>query len=115
MAFSKHLAERIRYRLRKENVTEEKKMMSGLIFMVNDKMCVGIDIDKKTGLDRLMVRVGKASHDQLVFKKGSKEMDFTGRVMRGFLFIDPDGFDAEEDLDFWVEKALAFNTKIAEP
>ena len=71
---------------------------------------VGIDMDKKTGLDRLMVRVGKASHDQLIFKNGSREMDFTGRVMRGFLFIDPDGFDSESDLDFWVEKALEFNS-----
>lgn len=80
--------------------------------MVNEKMCVGIDIDKKTGLDRLMVRVGKASHDQLIFKNGSREMDFTGRVMRGFLFIDPDGFDSEDDLDFWVEKALEFNAAL---
>ena len=70
-------------------------------------MCV--DIDKKTGLDRLMVRVGKASHEQLIFKNGSREMDFTGQVMRGFLFIDPDGFDAESDLDFWIEQALSFN------
>lgn len=111
MAFSEHLAERVRQRLRKANITAEKKMMGGLIFMVNEKMCVGIDIDKKTGLDRLMVRVGKASHDQLIFKNGSRQMDFTGRVMRGFLFIDPDGFDSECDLDFWVEKALEFNTK----
>ncbi len=77
--------------------------------MVNGKMCVGVDIDKKTGLDRLMVRVGKASHDQLIFKNGSREMDFTGKVMRGFLFIAPDGFDSESDLDFWIEKALDFN------
>lgn len=109
MAFSEHLAERVRQRLRKANITEEKKMMGGLIFMVNEKMCVGIDIDKKTGLDRIMVRVGKASHDQLIFKNDSREMDFTGRVMRGFLFIDPDGFDSEHDLDFWIEKALEFN------
>ena len=79
--------------------------------MVNDKMCLGLDIDKKTSQDRLMVRVGKASHEELVFKKGSREMDFTGRVMRGFLFIDPEGFDLDADLDFWVEKALEFNRK----
>jgi hypothetical protein len=47
-----------------------------------------------------MVRVGKASYNQLVFKQGSREMDFTGRVMRGFLFISPDGFDSEEEFDF---------------
>ena len=40
-------------------------------------------------------------------------MDFTGKVMRGFLFIDPEGFDAEEDLDFWIEKALHFNKQIS--
>lgn len=109
MAFNQHQAERIRQRLSRANLTEEKKMMGGLIFMVNHKMCVGLDIDKKTGLDRLMVRVGKASHDQLIFNKGSREMDFTGKVMRGFLFIDPIGFDSEKDLDFWIEKALYFN------
>ena len=81
--------------------------------MVNDKMCVGLDIDKKTSKDRLMVRVGKAQHDELVFKKGSREMDFTGRVMRGFLFIESEGFDAEKDLDFWIEKALHFNNEIS--
>ena len=112
MAYSEYQADRIRQRLSKVNVTNEKKMMGGLIFMINDKMCVGLDIDK-TGKDRLMVRVGKASHEQLIFKKGSREMDFTGKVMRGFLFIEPEGFDAEDDLDFWIEKALYFNRKIS--
>jgi len=109
MAYSEYLADRVKQRLKYANLTEEKKMMGGLIFMVNQKMCIGIDIDKSTGKDRLMVRVGKASHDQLIFKNGSREMDFTGKVMRGFLFIDPEGFDDESDLDFWIEKALEFN------
>ena len=113
MAYSEYQADRVRQRLSSVNLTEEKKMMGGLIFMVNDKMCVGLDIDKNTGKDRLMVRVGKAKHDQLIFKKGSREMDFTGNVMRGFLFIDPDGFDSEDDLDFWIEKALLFNKQIS--
>ena len=113
MAYSEHQADRIRQRLSRVNLTEEKKMMGGLIFMVNNKMCVGLDIDKKTALDRLMVRVGKGSHDQLIFDKGSREMDFTGKVIRGFLYIDPAGFDAEVDLDFWIEKALYFNRDIS--
>ena len=113
MAYSEYQADRVRQRLSRVNLTEEKKMMGGLIFMVNDKMCVGLDIDKSTGRDRLMVRVGKAKHDQLIFKKGSREMNFTGKVMRGFLFIDPDGFDTEDDLDFWIEKALHFNKQIS--
>ena len=113
MAYSEYQADRVRHRLSRVNLTEEKQMMGGLIFMVNDKMCVGLDIDKSTGRDRLMVRVGKAKHDQLIFKKGSREMNFTGKVMRGFLFIDPDGFDTEDDLDFWIEKALNFNKQIS--
>ena len=112
MAFSEYQADRIRQRLSGVNITAEKKMMGGLIFMVNDKMCVGLDIDKRTGNDRLMVRVGKANHDQLIFKKGSREMNFTGKVMRGFLFIEPEGFDTDNDLDFWIEKALEFNREI---
>lgn len=113
MAFSDYLAERVRQRLSSANITDEKKMMGGLIFMVNGKMCLGVDMDKATGEDRLMVRVGKASHEQLVFQKGSREMDFTGKVMRGFLFIGPEGFDADADLDFWVEKALEFNREMS--
>lgn len=109
MAYSEYLAERVRQRLTPYNITAEKKMMGGLIFMVNEKMCIGVDTDKTSGQDRLMVRVGKAAHDQLIFKKGSRQMDFTGRVMRGFLFIDSKGFDADEDLDFWVAKAVEFN------
>lgn len=109
MAFSEHQADRIRQRLKHIKVLEEKKMMGGMIFMVNEKMCVGIDIDKKTNKDRLMVRVGKLAYEDLLNKKGSRKMDFTGKPMRGFLFIGPDGFDMEDDLDFWVERALEFN------
>lgn len=114
MAYSEFLADRVRQRLGNQLDLGEKKMMGGLIFMVNGKMCVGVDFDKKSQQDRLMVRVGKASHDQLIFKKGSREMDFTGKVMRGFLFIGPEGFDTDDDLDFWVEKALTFNAMMEE-
>lgn len=112
MAFCEEQANRIRQRLLGENLTDEKKMMGGLIFMVNDKMCIGLDVDKQTSMDRLMVRVGKPKHDDLIFKKGSREMNFTGRVMRGFLFIDPEGFESDEDLDLWVDKALCFNREM---
>lgn len=110
MAYSEFLVDRVRQRLARAGITEEKKMMGGLIFMVNHKMCIGVDIDKRTNSDRLMVRVGKLPYEDLLNAKGSRKMDFTGSVMRGFLFIDPDGFDTDEDLDFWVEKAISFNT-----
>ena len=109
MAYNDFLADRVRQILAHAGITEEKKMMGGLIFMVNHKMCIGVDIDKKTNTDRLMVRVGKLPYEELLNTKGSRKMDFTGTVMRGFLFIDPEGFDTDEDLDFWVEKAIDFN------
>ena len=112
MAYSEYLADRVRQRLTNKGKVEEKKMMGGLIFMVNDKMCVGVDYDKKKEEDRLMVRVGKLPYQELLHKKGSRPMDLTGTVMRGFLFIEPSGFDADADLDFWIEKALEFNQMI---
>ncbi|MBD78329.1 MAG: RNA methyltransferase [Crocinitomicaceae bacterium] len=114
MAYSEYLVDRVRNRLTQAGKIEEKKMMGGLLFMINDKMCIGVDIDKKTQNDRLMVRVGKLPYESLLNKKGSRIMDFTGTVMRGFLFIDPEGFDSESDLDFWVEKALEFNKLLIE-
>ncbi len=114
MAFSDFLADRVRQRLSSQINLEEKKMMGGLIFMVNGKMCIGIDIDKKTGADRLMVRVGKLPYETLLKEKGSRQMDFTGKPMRGFLFIDPEGFDTDDDLDFWVNRALEFNRILAD-
>ena len=108
MAYSEYLADRVRQRLSKQTVIE-KKMMGGLIFMVNEKMCIGVDTDRKSGHDRLMVRVGKSAYENLLKKKGCREMDFTGKPMKGFLFVYPDGFDNETDLDFWVKQALEFN------
>jgi TfoX/Sxy family transcriptional regulator of competence genes len=112
MAYSEFLADKVRQRLANKGTVVEKKMMGGLIFMVNDKMCIGIDTDKNTMEDRLMVRVGKLPYETLLKKEGSRPMDFTGSVMRGFLFVDPEGFDKDVDLDFWVEKALDFNKLI---
>ena len=109
MAYSEYLADRVRPRLKGKGLVEEKKMMGGLTFMVNGKMCLGIMFDKKTEEDKLMVRVGKLNYEKLLHKPGSTPMDFTGKPLRGFLFIGPDGFDHEDDLDFWVVKALEFN------
>lgn len=109
MAYSEYQADRVRKRLSGIHYFE-KKMMGGLIFMVRDAMCIGLDFDKKLNEDRLMVRVGKLNYDNLINQKGSTKMDFTGKIMRGFLFINSSGFDLEEDLDFWITKALEFNS-----
>jgi len=109
MAFSEFHADRIRNNLRSYRF-KEKKMMGGLIFMINDAMCIGLDFDKKSNEDRLMVRVGKINYENLIHQRGSTKMDFTGKVMRGFLFIEQSGFDLDKDLEFWIQKAIEFNS-----
>jgi TfoX/Sxy family transcriptional regulator of competence genes len=113
MAYSERQADRIRTRLAQLPVSE-KKMMGGLIFMVNNAMCLGLDTDKQSQTDRLMVRVGTLNYEALLSEPGSRIMNFTGTVMRGFLFIDADAFDFDKDLDFWVEKALEFNQMLTQ-
>ncbi len=85
---------------------EEKAMFGGLCFMVNDKMCVGVE------KDRLMVRLDPEKYDELIEKEGCKPMDFTGKVMKGFVFVDADVLTTKKRLDYWVQLALEYN-KIA--
>lgn len=113
MPYSEQLADRVRTRLSHAGQVVEKKMMGGLIFMVNDKMCVGVDTDRSNGEDRLMLRVGKEAYSDLLTLPGCHEMDFTGKPMKGFIFVYADGFDLDKDMDFWVTKALHFNKLIA--
>ena len=77
--------------------------------MVDDKMCVGLDKDKNTGEDRLMARIGPEAYEAALKEKGSRKMDFTGKPMKGFVYIYSDGIDSDEDLEYWLKKALDFN------
>lgn len=110
MAFDTYQADRLRQTFTDRKVNFfEKKMMGGLIFMVNDKMCIGLDINKKTQEDRLIVRVGPDAYEAALKMLGAGDMDFTGRTMKGFVFVKPEGFDKELDLEAWIDLALAYN------
>ena len=104
MAYDVDLADRVGTVLHDEHCSfVEKKMMGGLCFMVNGKMCVGIVKDS------LMVRIDPQLHEASLQKLGCREMDFTGRPMKGFVFVSPEGIDNEDDLRYWVRLALDFN------
>lgn len=106
MAYDEHLAERVRHAFKDHHtIFEEKKMMGGLCFMVNDKMCAGVVKNE------LMARVDPQVYDDVLNNRGSREMDFTGRAMRGFLFISPEGVDLDEDLNYWIGLCLEFNPR----
>jgi len=110
MAYDKHLGDRITQLLKSKQVQfYEKKMMGGLIFMVNEKMCCGIHIDKKYGDSLLMAKIGTETYEIEIKKDVCLPMDFTGRLMKGYIFIVPKGFDLEVDLEYWIDKALDFN------
>jgi hypothetical protein len=79
------------------------RQMGGLCFMVNGKMCVGVE------KNRLMARIGPEAYDDTLTRKGCRPMDFTGHPMRGFVFVEGEGVKSAQDLAFWLELALAFN------
>lgn len=104
MAYDEYLEERIAKVLDEKGIPyKTKKMMGGLTFMVDDKMCVG-----KVG-NNLMARVGSKIYDEVLKKDGCNEMDFTGRPMKGYVFVEPEAIDMEEDLEYWIELCLDFN------
>jgi len=105
MAYNEKLANRVRELLVDQKKVEEKKMMGGLTFMVNDKMCVGILNDE------LMARIDPDVYEEALNRRGAREMDFTGRSMKGFVFVGPDGTSSKKELDYWMALALDFNKK----
>ena len=106
MAYNEFLADRIRQAFKDKGIDpEEKKMMGGICYMVNDKMCAGVIGDK------LMARLDPDIYDEAIQKKGCRPMDFTGRPMKGFAYVEPEGIDMDDELAEWVQLCLDFNPK----
>jgi TfoX/Sxy family transcriptional regulator of competence genes len=106
MAYDEHLADRVRHQLAQRHVRfEEKRMMGGLCLMVDGKMCLGITDD------RLMVRLAADEIAARLAEPHVRPMDFTGRPLRGFLFVEAPGVDRDDDLGTWVQRALDFNPR----
>ena len=81
-------------------------MFGGLCFMVNDKMCVGVE------KERLMVRLDPLQSAEVMEQQGCKPMDFTGRLMKGYVFVDIAALNTKKKLEYWITLALEYN-KIA--
>lgn len=110
MAYDPYLGERIHELIKAKHLDYfTKKMMGGLIFMVHGKMACGIHIDKKYGDSLLMLKIGEQNYTHEITKETTLPMDFTGRPMRGYIFVTPDGFDLDKDLDYWITLALDYN------
>ena len=112
MAYDEYLADRIRLHLKEKHAPfEEMKMMGGLCFKVDNKMLCGIHIDKKYGDSLLMARIGEKIYQKELERENCLPMDFTGRPMKAYIFVTPEGFDSEDELSYWLDRCLEFNPK----
>ena len=102
MAYDEGLAERLREALQSQRGITEKKMFCGIAFMSRDYMFVGI-----VG-DVLMARVGPDYYKKALARPHVRVMDFTGKPMTGYVYVDPPGFENDADLSDWVERCHRF-------
>lgn len=106
MAYDVALSERITDFLTKRRVSfETKAMMGGLCFMVDGKMCLGVT------QARLMVRLDPEVESEALKQPGCQPMDFTGRPMKGYVFVHPEGYESDTHLRHWIDLALEFNPR----
>lgn len=103
MAHDEALAARLRLALAPVTGVTEKKMFGGLSFLLDGHMICGV-----TGKGDLVFRFDPKDHEAALAEPHVREMDFTGRPMRGFVFLGAAGIDHAEDLVRWIERSLAW-------
>ncbi|MDX1440596.1 MAG: TfoX/Sxy family protein [Rubricoccaceae bacterium] len=101
MAYDEGLAQRIRNLLQDRGDVVEKKMFGGLCFMIRGHMACGIVQDE------LMVRVGKEAYEEALALPHAREMDFTGRALKGMVYVGVDGIADNKGLAAWVARGTA--------
>jgi TfoX/Sxy family transcriptional regulator of competence genes len=102
MAYDEALAERIRHTMAGDSALTEKKMFGGLAFLHRGLMFVGVSGNK------LMARVGKQDYEESLRQDHVREMDFTGKSMQGYVYVDPLGIQTDEQLSFWLLRCRTF-------
>jgi hypothetical protein len=110
MAYNEATALRIRNVFYDKGVLfTEKKMFSGICFMVDDKMCCGTHIDKKTNDELLLCRIGETAYESALENENCIPMEFTGKPMKGYVFVTQNGHQSTKDLNYWMQLCLDFN------
>jgi TfoX/Sxy family transcriptional regulator of competence genes len=105
MAYNEKLADRIREALVDIPNVEEKLMFGGSCFMVNSKMCVRVIKDD------MMCRIDPLLDTVVLEKTGCRPMDFSGRPMKGYVYVSEEGMKTKKDFDYWINLCLDFNSK----
>ncbi len=105
MAFNEKLNDRIREAIMNLPNVEEKHMFGGTCFMVNEKMCVGVVKDE------MMCRINPDIYEEVLQKNGCREMVFTGKPMKGYVFVSEEGMKTTQEFNYWINLCLEFNNK----
>jgi hypothetical protein len=100
VAYDERLAARVRALLASRADVSERKMFGGLTFMVGGNMCCGVNREE------LIVRLDPGREEEVLARPHARPMDLTGRRMRGFITVHPDGLTGT-GLDRWVREAVA--------
>jgi len=106
MAFDESVVERVRKALAGSPDVVEKRMFGGIAFMVRGNMCCGV-----IG-DRLMLRMEPKGYETALSRPHARAMDFTGRPMKGMVYVDPAGFASPRGLKMWIERAMEFTLSL---
>lgn len=102
MAFDKDLAARTRGALSRTEGVEEKKMFGGLCFLLHGNLLVGV------WKDALIARLGPEQGEGALLEPHVRPFAVTGRPMRNWVLVDPEGVEDDGQLGAWVERAVAF-------
>lgn len=102
MAYDEGLDYRIQEVLGSETTLVKKKMFGGVGYLLNGNMAFGVN------QDFLIVRVGADAYRQTLTRPFTREFDMTGRAMTGWVVVEPEGFETEEDLADWLNEGINF-------
>lgn len=102
MPYSKSLAARTRHTLTRHNGIVEKRMFGGIAFMLHGNMLVGV------WNDSLIARLGPDQGEAALSEPNVIQFDVTGRPMRGWVMVEPDGIDSNAQLGDWIQRAVEF-------
>jgi TfoX/Sxy family transcriptional regulator of competence genes len=106
MAFNEVLAERIRDALARKRAIQEKKMFGGIGFLLNGNLVAGV------WKESLIVRLGPDEGEEALTEPHVKEFDITGRAMKGWVLVEPQGVEDDEQLRAWIQRAVKFVGKL---
>ena len=102
MAYDEGVAQRLREFFAGRNDVTEMKMFGGIAFMLAGNICCGVIGEV------LMARMGPEQYKEALGKPYAEEMDFTGRPMKGFVYVEPEAFSSDDDLRSWIRLCAQF-------